>query len=184
MTTEIPPHQCSICQRAGGNCICGGCQTFFCVKHFLEHRQALSTQFDHDVVTSHNELLEEIHQSNNFPDDLFSQIDRWEKSTIEKVHNAAEKVRHQLTLLINTDRETLTKKFEDLTKEICRRRKEDDFIENDIEHIRQQINLLQQSFEQLNKNNLVVVEIDWDRLIYVEQQLQAGKSIAQDFTSF
>ena len=76
-------NQCLICQKSGGLCICAGCQTFFCIKHFNEHRQQLLIQFDSDVIRSHDELREQIHQtkeSNNSADDLFSQIDRWEKN--------------------------------------------------------------------------------------------------------
>ena len=184
MTTDVASYQCSICQKARGNCICGGCQTFFCFKHFLEHRQQLSTRFDQDVVSNHDELLAQFHQvqpSNRSFDDLFLQIDQWEKLTIGKTRTTAEKVRHQLNSLITSERETLTRDFENLTKEISRRREEDDFVENDIKLLQQKIDLLQQSCEQFkrpNQKDVMVVEsdqIDWNRLLYVEQR--SGESI-------
>ncbi|CAF4268810.1 unnamed protein product, partial [Rotaria sordida] len=72
-------------------------------------------------------------QSNASASELFGEIDRWETVTIEKVHKAAERTRHQLTQLLTREKDSLTNDFGIMTKEIRGRRDEDDFDENDIE---------------------------------------------------
>ncbi|CAM2716860.1 unnamed protein product [Rotaria socialis] len=177
--TGISSNRCSICEKNAAMCNCIGCKAFFCVKHFNEHRQQLSMQFDHDVVKAHDELLEYINQMkqlNNSPSDLFSTIDQWEISTIEIAKRTADRARDQLTQLLNNEKETLQKQVESLTQEIRSRREEDEFAENDLRQFREKINKLQQSFKQLARpNNVNVIasqigQVDWNRLICVDKQ--------------
>ncbi|CAM4821056.1 unnamed protein product [Rotaria magnacalcarata] len=179
MATGISSNRCSICEKNAAMCNCIGCKAFFCIKHFNEHRQQLSMQFDHDVVKAHDELLEYINQMkqlNNSPSDLFSTIDQWEISTIEIAKRTADRARDQLTQLLNNEKETLQKQFDSLTQEIRSRRAEDEFAENDLRQFRAKINKLQQSFKQLARpNNINVIasqigQVDWNRLISVEKQ--------------
>jgi hypothetical protein len=186
MATGMTSNQCSMCKKNEAKCTCTGCKQFFCVKHFNEHRQQLSINFDRDVLTTHDELLKQINQAkqpNNSSADLFSQIDRWEKTTIDKIHKTAEKIRHELTELLDSKTETLTKQFESLTTEVRRRREEDDFAEDNVKHLQQQINQLKIFFEQLtrpNKNKIVIVEndqIDWNQLIFAQKQSESSSDL-------
>ncbi|CAF4522832.1 unnamed protein product [Rotaria sp. Silwood2] len=165
-------------------CNCTGCKAYFCIKHFNEHRQQLSVEFDRDVVKAHDELLEQINQvkeSNDSPCDLLSAIDQWETSTIEIVKRTADRARNQLTQLLNNEKETFMKQFDILTREIRSRREEDEFAEDDLRQFQEKINKLQQSFERLNRpNNINVItsqigQVDWNRLISVEKQQERGK---------
>ncbi|CAF5178178.1 unnamed protein product [Rotaria magnacalcarata] len=184
MATGISSNRCSICEKNAAMCNCIGCKAFFCIKHFNEHRQQLSMQFDHDVVKAHDELLEYINQMkqlNNSPSDLFSTIDQWEISMIEIAKRTADRARDQLTQLLNNEKETLQKQFDSLTQEIRSRRAEDEFAENDLRQFRAKINKLQQSFKQLARpNNINVIasqigQVDWNRLISVEKQQETSK---------
>ncbi|CAF4792878.1 unnamed protein product, partial [Rotaria sp. Silwood2] len=159
--------------------MCDGCKNYFCVKHFNEHRQQLSINFDDEVVRTHDELTEQINRANQSKataSELFDEIDRWETVTIDKVCKAAEQARHQLTQLFIREKDALANDFEIMTKEIRNRRDEDDFDENDIERLREKINQIQISLEEFirpTKTKAIIVtneQIDWNRLIYVEKE--------------
>ncbi len=149
-------NQCSMRNNDAKN-NCTGCQQFCCVIDYTKHRAELSMDFDSDVVINDDELLQLIHKTPNYSaDDLFSQIDQWEKTTINKIHKVAQNVREKLNDLINFERETFTKQFESLTTEVRHRREEEDFDENNIEQLQQSV----QQLNQPNKNNLIVAKND------------------------
>ncbi|CAF2754946.1 unnamed protein product [Rotaria sp. Silwood2] len=179
MTTGLQPNRCSVCDKTAAKCNCAGCKSYFCVKHFNEHRQQLSTKFDVDVTKVQEELLKQINkvdQPITPSPELLSQIDRWENDTIDNVQKTAKKIRYQLTELLNRDRNQLINQFEILTQEITTLKEEDDFAEDDIEQLRKTINQIQLSLEQLNlpeKGKFIIVEnneIDWNNLISVEEK--------------
>ncbi|CAF4379788.1 unnamed protein product, partial [Rotaria sordida] len=72
----------------------------------------------------------------------------------------------------------ITKQLEPVTKEIHSRRDQDDFVESDIHRLRQQINEIQRSLQQLigkDTTKTIIVEddkIDWNRIIYIEDKQQ------------
>ncbi|CAF2990402.1 unnamed protein product [Rotaria sp. Silwood2] len=157
--------------------MCDECKKYFCVKHFDQHRQQLSTKFDVEIVRTHDELLDQIsrvNQPNTSGSRLFGEIDRWETETYEKVHKAAEKARHQLTQLLTEGKDTLKKDFGIMTKEIRNRRKELNFDENDIERLQQKLNQIEILVNRLvrsTETNAAIVtndQINWNRVIYVE----------------
>ncbi len=169
-------NRCSICKNDAQN-NCTGCLQFFCVKDYRKHRQQLSMDFDSHVVRNHDELLQQIHQiPNNSADDLFSQVDQWETTTIDKIRKVAQNVREKLNRLITLERETLTKQFESITKVVRHRRQEEDFDENNIEQLQRQIHELKLSVEQFNQpnsNNFIVVEndeINWTQIIRIQSE--------------
>ncbi|CAF1058353.1 unnamed protein product [Rotaria sordida] len=181
MSTVAESNPCSICQKSTAKFLCVGCNTYFCSKHFKEHEQKLSTKFDHEIIKSHDELLvqiQKLEKSNYLSLDLFIQIEQWRKITIDKVEKAAERARHELIELFDKQKIIITKQLEPVTKEIHSRRDEDDFIESDIHRLRQQINEIQRSLQQLigkDTTKTIIVEddkIDWNRIIYIEDKQQ------------
>ncbi|CAF4372093.1 unnamed protein product, partial [Rotaria sp. Silwood2] len=181
MATENESNLCSICNKPSAKYFCTGCKKFFCRKDFKEHEQQLSIEFDHEIVRSHDELLEEIQKlekSNYLSLNLFDQIEQWKNATINKVKKAAEKVQHELIELIEKQRITIIKQLEPIAKEIRCLREEENIVENDIDRLRQKINEIQQKlkqFTQKDTNKTIIVnndEIDWNRLIYIRQQQQ------------
>jgi hypothetical protein len=183
MASGFEANRCSICEKNGGNCICNGCKKHFCSKDFNEHRQQLSTKFDTEIVNTHDELLERMNLANrsNAPRSaLLNDIDRWESETTEKVHQAAERARQQLS----QEKDMITKDFGMMAEEIRDRKEKDDFDENDIERLREKMSQIQISLEkfiQPTETKTIIVtknEIDWNRLIYVEtEQKRIGKYI-------
>ncbi|CAF1396863.1 unnamed protein product [Rotaria sordida] len=178
-TTVTESNLCSICNKPSARRFCIGCKKYFCPKDFKEHEQQLSIKFDNEIVRSHDELLEQIQKlekSNSLSVDLFDQIEQWKNTTINKVKKAAEKAQHELTELINKQRITIIKQLEPITREIRCRREEENFVENDIDELKQKINDIKQKLEQFAQKDTtqtIIVnndQIDWNRLIYIQEQ--------------
>ncbi|CAF4408034.1 unnamed protein product, partial [Rotaria sp. Silwood2] len=172
---------CLICNRPSAICVCIGCKQNFCSKDFKEHEQQLSVKFDHEIVSSHDELLNQmqnLEKSNYFSSDLFDQIEQWKKITIKKVKKAAKRAHHQLTQLIDKQRIILAKQIESITKEIHFRQEEENFVENDIVRLKQQINEFKQNLEdftQKDKTKIIVIDsdqIDWNQIIHIREEQQ------------
>jgi cell division protein FtsB len=161
-------------------CKCTGCEAFFCLNHFNEHRQELSRQFSHGVEQVLHGILNQIDHVKPFnisTDDLFSEIDQWETAMSDQVHKATAGARQQFIELISQKQNRFTDQFGILKEEIDQRRREENFIEDDIKRLQKEIEQLNRSLEELTQPGemkLIVNEIDWDRLIYIKQ---TGKSI-------
>ena len=183
MTMTLTLHRCSVCQRSGSMCICSGCKNVFCLKDFNEHRHQLSTRFDHDILRFHDDLLGRIKQSNDSSNELFSQINRWETRTIDKIHHAAERARQKLIKVLNQEREIFKEQWENITKQIRYQQEQNNFVETDIQLLRNKLIKMQQTFRQITgqeKSNIVLVEnnkINWNNLIYPQKQQSNSKSI-------
>ncbi|CAM4884124.1 unnamed protein product [Rotaria socialis] len=178
MSTVTESNLCSMCKRLRKN-FCIGCQKYFCPNHFKEHEQQLSITFDNEIIRSHDEILDgiqKLEQSNSLSSDLFNKIEQWKRTTINKVEKAAEQVQHQLIEIINRQRATIAEELEPITKEIRYRREEENFLETDIDLLKQKINEIQQKLERFlrnDTNNAVIFNsetIDWNQLIYIREE--------------
>ncbi|CAF4803821.1 unnamed protein product [Rotaria sp. Silwood2] len=139
-------------------------------------------KFGNEIIRSHDELLDQIEkleQSNYSSLDLFDQIEQWKKTTINKVEEAAEKARHKLIKLVEQQRVTTKQQLEPITKEIRCRQEEENFPENDIDHLKQKINEVKQKFEEFFQKHIkesIIIDndnqIDWDRFIYIHEEQQ------------
>ncbi|CAF1265298.1 unnamed protein product [Rotaria sordida] len=156
MATGNQSNLCSICNKPSAKYLCIGCKKCFCAKDFNEHEQQLSIKFDNEVVRSHNELLDQIRKlerSNSLSLDLFEQIEQWKNTTINKVEKAAEKAQHELTELIDKQRIAIIKQFESITREIRYRREEENFVDNDIDELKQKL----EQFTQKDTTKTIIV---------------------------
>ncbi|CAF2842083.1 unnamed protein product [Rotaria sp. Silwood2] len=181
MTTVNESSVCSICNKPSIKYFCIGCKQHFCPKDFKEHEQQLSIKFDNEIVRSHDELLNQIQKlekSDVFLSDLFAQINEWKITTINKVEKAAERAHHELIKLIDKQKIKITKQLETIAKEIRCRREEENFLEHDIDRLKQKLNEIQQTFRQLiqkDTNKSIIInndQIDWNRLIYIREEQQ------------
>ncbi|CAF1557980.1 unnamed protein product, partial [Rotaria sp. Silwood1] len=159
MATGNNSNRCSVCNKAAGV-------------------RQLAIKFDDEVVKSHDELLDQVQKlegSNYLSSDLFSQIEQWKKTAIEKIERAAEKAHHELTKLIDKKRTEITKQLQSITKDIRLVREEENFLENDIDQLKQVINKIKQQLGKLiqkDKTQTIIIEnnqIDWNRLIYIRE---------------
>ncbi|CAF2408543.1 unnamed protein product [Rotaria sp. Silwood2] len=184
MATGNESNLCSICNKSSTKYFCIGCKKYFCPTDFKEHEQQLSMKFDNEIVRSHDELLDQIQKlekSNYVSLDLFTRIEQWKKTTINKVEKAAETVHHKLIELIDKQRIRIREQLEPITKEIRFLHGEENFLENDIDRLQNKINEIQQMLElfiQKDINKTIIIEndqIDWNRIIKIrEKQLNSS----------
>ncbi|CAF4143444.1 unnamed protein product, partial [Rotaria sordida] len=80
---------------------------------------------------------------------LFDQIEQWKNMTINKV----EKAQHELTELIDKQRIAIIKQFESITREIRYRREEENFVDNDIDELKQKL----EQFTQKDTTKTIIV---------------------------
>ncbi|CAF3616912.1 unnamed protein product [Rotaria sp. Silwood1] len=181
MATVNKLQLCSICNKPLAKCFCMGCKKYFCPKDFKEHEQQLSIKFNNEIVKYHHELLDQIQKlekSNYLSLNLFDQIEQWKKTTINKVKKAAEKAQHELIELIDKQRITIKKQLQLITEGIRCCQEGENFVENDIDRLKKEINELQQKLQQFtekdNSKGIIVDndQIDWNRIIYIQEQQQ------------
>ncbi|CAF4730363.1 unnamed protein product, partial [Rotaria sp. Silwood2] len=140
MATGNESNLCSVCNKPPAKSFCTGCKKYFCRKDFKEHEQQLSIKFDDEIVRSHDEIFDQIQKlekSNHSSLNLFNQIELWKKTTISKVEQAAEKAHDELMELIDKERITIIKQIEPITREIRCLREEENFVEDDIDRLKQ-----------------------------------------------
>lgn len=167
--------RCSMCQKGTGVYFCTGCKDYFCKKDFQSHRQTLSNQLD-GCIEDRNTLQEKLPKSieqKNLRNPVLQQIDEWEKSTTEKIKQAAEQVRQKVLQTLNVKRIEITSAFDKLTQELVQLKETEDFTEQDLKRLQESITRCSQDLDQLAKPASIALHIEesqriaWDRIIYV-----------------
>ncbi len=166
---------CSVCEKGKGAYFCIGCKKHFCKKDFQNHREILTNELDR-FVEDRNALQETITkatQQKDISSPLFSQIDQWQKITIEKVKQTADQARQNVTQILHSKRAEITSDFEKLSKELIQLKETEDFAEKDLKRLKQTIDQLNRDLEQLGQPSAIELHaeenkgIPWNRLIYV-----------------
>lgn len=184
MANTIQKPMCAMCAPKETFAItsCKGCFKDFCRKHFNDHRDILSKSLHH-VIDLHDTLLQElqfkIDNETKEPVDsnactILKQIDDWEKTTLECISKAANKVRVEVKRSCTRKMEfdQFNQKISDLTKELKEQQESESFIETDIN---QWINKLEQIKIDLNRplkfhmneTDLQIKNIDWNDVIKI-----------------
>lgn len=94
---------CTTCgNKAIGIFKCEGCGKTFCRKHANEHRDVLNRQLD-EIVLDFDVLQQAIVDTNDLINchPVLQEIDKWEKESVEKIHQMANEARQRLNALID-----------------------------------------------------------------------------------
>ncbi|CAF0745408.1 unnamed protein product [Adineta steineri] len=171
-------NHCSFCRKNPGICICSGCRAYFCDDHFKDHRGMLANELD-GLTTERDVIQEKISKAishRQSAGSLLSRIDEWQRTTIEKVKEAAAQAREQAFQIMNLKREEITKQFEIISQELKELSDTKCVLEQDLTRLKQDIDQLNQDLEQLSQpppaklNVKQSEQIVWHQMIYVEQQ--------------
>jgi len=166
---------CSMCPKRTGTYFCTGCHAHFCKKDFHNHRGMLNNQLD-GFVEDRNALQEKITKATQQKDinsPLLSQIDQWQKVTIEKVKQAADQARQHVIQILDSKRVEITSDFEKFSKELIQLRETEDFVEQDLKRLKKTIDQINQDVKKLAQPSEIELHVDesqeiqWNRLIYV-----------------
>ncbi|CAF0997380.1 unnamed protein product [Rotaria sordida] len=140
------------CERVPMN-YCQGCGQKYCIDHCLDHQRKLQEDFEHVIHTK--ELLWEKFKSlisQSSPDvilDFIKQIYEFKMKSNE-FEETANIIQEQLQDLINEDKQDLKKKS--ITMRNGLKSEKNNYLENDIEHLRKDIEKLQVKFDEINND--------------------------------
>jgi chromosome segregation ATPase len=170
--------RCSTCNKELGPNYCIGCDQYFCWKDFKTHREGIFTEMDR-IVEERDRLQDEINtlaQSNNQKNPLLDQIDKWRDITIEKVKQVAAQVRQEAIQLLNSKRTKISTDFKSFSQELVHLKETENYVEHDLTRLNQMISQFKQDITQSTRPTTIKLHteqsdtIDWDHLIYVEQE--------------
>ena len=165
MASSVTSKQsCIKCDKGRGVATCGGCQQWFCAKHFNEHRQELSTEIDH-LGEEHDLLQRDLSQNDN-PHDLLACINDWEQKSIVKIQTAAEQARMDIQKYVDYHRQQIQINLRQITSELKSSRESDDYTEIDLKKWLEQMKEIQ---EMLHKpsNVRLIDDIDQQSVIHL-----------------
>ncbi|CAF1356800.1 unnamed protein product [Adineta ricciae] len=155
MATSTSKVQCVTCAKDKGTVQCHGCSQSFCFKHLLDHRQQLNQQFDEIEMTRDLFRQTLTEYSNNLQKHLLiHEIDRWEQDSINLIRKTAEEARQHMHKHTTKHLSKMEKKLNDLTKQLKEGRKDDDFVEIDLQQWNQR--LTQMNEELMKPTNIKV----------------------------
>jgi chromosome segregation ATPase len=147
MATATIKNRCVVCGKEKASVKCEGCSRTFCYNHMTDHRQELSKQLDEIEVTRdlfRQTLTEQSTEPRKHP--LIQQIDQWERQSIDKIRQTADKAR-QLLLTHTTSHVTkIEVKLGKLTDQLRQNREESDFVETDLNHWKDELTRLTKEF--------------------------------------
>jgi hypothetical protein len=157
---------------------CTGCDEYFCWKDFKTHREGMFTLMD-KIVEERNRLQDEINngiQHNDQQNPLIEQIDKWEKSIIEKVKQVAAHARQQASISLNAKRVKINTEFKSFSEELAHLKESENYVERDLTRLDQMISQFKQDLKQSTQSTTIVLRteksdaINWESLIYVEEK--------------
>ena len=160
MTDAVAKKCCVKCEKGTGQALCDGCERWFCVKHFLDHRQELSQQLD-ALLLERDQLQQHLCTESDAPErhPLLTRVDQWEAKSIARIKQVANTVRSQLTAPLARTRRVVQYSLRPITAELKKNQGTEDFNEIDL---RKWLSQLKELREQLDKPVMVELIDDED----------------------
>jgi hypothetical protein len=156
-STELTKVLCVVCNKAKGIYTCAGCSQIFCLKHSNDHRNELNKQLE-EVAVEHDVVQQTLNQHTEDPQQhpLLKKINQWEKESIIKIGQTAEKARNELLKGTTEHTNQVKQKLQILSYELKQGREENDFSEVDIRQWTQKLEELKK--ELLNPTTITIEE--------------------------
>lgn len=179
--------KCKLCNEKNGSTRCEGCDTLFCLQCINKHHGELIQEFQ-QLMDIRNDLKESLNlaettseNENKLP--CFLEIDRWEQGAIECIREVARKVRLDINEIKAKRMGNIDYELEQISVNMQQQEKEGNYLENDIEKIKLQLNILKENIQQANKNIQVIISdnINWDKLIHVVTDENLAKDFRKSF---
>ena len=145
MASSITRQVCIKCQKGLGTTTCGGCQQWFCTKHFVEHRQELAIQMD-NMGQEHDLFQQDLIQE-TITHPLLSRINQWEQRSIEKIKAAAEEARTNLQKYLTSTKDQMKTSLDQMSNDLQSSRDSDDYTEIELERWMKQLRELRMMAE-------------------------------------
>jgi hypothetical protein len=150
MATATVKNRCVICDKEKASFKCEGCSQTFCYNHVTDHRQELSKQLDEiEVIRDlfRQTLVEQITEPRKHP--LIQQIDTWERDSIDKIRRTADEARQLLFKHTTNHISNIEVKLTKLTDQLRENRQENDFVETDLNHWKDELTRLTKELDEI-----------------------------------
>ncbi|CAF1530519.1 unnamed protein product, partial [Adineta steineri] len=165
--------KCTACNERNGNTRCEGCHSLFCLSCMNRHHDELLQQFQM-LMDMRNELKESIDiaetkskHENKLP--CFNEINEWEQEMIKHIQAIANRTRENLCEIMVKNIVQIRDQFEQLSTTMQQQQKEENYLENELEKVKLQLNQLKETMSHIYEKPRVKTSnnIDWDTLIHV-----------------
>jgi hypothetical protein len=179
--------KCTSCNERNGNTRCEGCNTLFCLPCMTQHHEELAQQFQLLM-----DVRNEIKQSLDIPSSTSTnrkqvpcliEIDEWEREIIQRIQKIAANARQNVNELIMKHESEISDPFEQISVHIEQQQKEGNYLENDIERVKNQLDALKNDIRHVNEkirvDSTISNNIEWDALIYVIEEESPTKAISE-----
>jgi hypothetical protein len=124
---------------------CFGCQQLFCTKHLGKHRSSLAQQMDE--LYQKQELLQQDLDRNTFDYPLLSSIYAWERKSMRKIQEVAEKARNDLQQWAEKTKIEVKTSLDQITEQLNSTEKSDNYTELDLQKWTKQLDTLRNLME-------------------------------------
>ena len=153
----------------------------FCPSHFNDHRRQLSAQLE-SIKENCNQVAmktQETIQTQRNGSSLLSQIDEWERSSIEKVARAADNARQQAIQLMRRKKTEIIEGLNIVNGEIRTRQGADDYFEQDLERLKKAVNQIHTDLDQFIRRPIELNvkrndQSEWNNLISINHHSIGG----------
>jgi chromosome segregation ATPase len=146
-----------------------------------KHHGELIQQF-HQLMDVRNELKESLDTAtktsqNDNKLSCFTEINRWERKTIERIREIARRIRTNINEIMTKNVAEIRHQLEQLSANMQQQEKEGNYLENDIERMKIQMDQLKETIQHVNEKIQVVTSnnINWDTLIHIITDENSGK---------
>ncbi|CAF1376311.1 unnamed protein product [Rotaria sordida] len=172
---------CTTCLKLSEAFVCRGCHQPFCAKHVNRHQEKITKDMN-SLVTKCDRLHDDT-KSEKFAQQLLSNIDRWEKESIEKIRMAAQTARTDLRPWIERTKNELEIPFQKMMDELQSRRKLKDYTEIDLKRWNSQL----AEFNEKLKQRPIIEYLDYGdpqaiHLIRIADGLSSNSSYGTNLT--
>ena len=180
MASTAAVQLCSTCNDSVGSFHCAGCKEIFCLKHCNEHRRELEDELNQlkTELDTISQQVQEVPDTQSLKERLYDQIDDWKDRTIENVSQKAEELRRRADELLDS-KDVKMREIQHLTNELKTRKEKQDFFEDDLQRIEENIRDFRRSLDQtMHQPNLELCteEIDWENLISIKNNVSVTSS--------
>ena len=127
---------------------CNGCSKSFCITHYGNHRRLLREELN-GIITEQHQFQNRLRQQIGSPElhPLIQQIKQWEKESINKIQQRANKLRQRLLQLTTVHTQQLSQRFDQLSEQLIDGDTYDSFIEVDLHRWKQTLNDLKTNLD-------------------------------------
>ena len=165
---------CVKCEKGLGITTCGGCQRWFCTKHFIEHRQELAIRID-NIGQEHDLFRRDVIQP-TIDHPLLTRINQWEQQSIDRIKGAAEEVRTNLQQYLVNTKDQIKTSLDQLTNDLQSSRNTDDYTEIELDKWIKQLQEFREALEKPTDLEIVGDEEQTESIIRLIELTQKQTS--------